>query len=341
MYLRGAGLSRRDHGNGVQQGNTGYRYRVQYIHQYHMNMCGDACVEMLLRFFNLPLLTDPSHLTNVKLSDRKHEADRFRREVQAYRSLAQDKRRDAAVALFEKYFGDKPRREDELRGHIPGDANSQAELVKVHEVVNNCILVKQQRDRDFGGLLNRWQRHKTKADGYVQEATPALFDGLLEAVAKGNAAQLLPARMKHNPRGPMIGVDEDQLWTNPGVLNLKNRGMRQDPVHLGVTEETLRTTLDHHGPIMVGVNMGNIRWAGVTLARDVGHWILLTGYETPPGGTHATRFFFHDPYAGANRSYSTAELCNQRLIKQTSLDDPSSYMYYRECQDLAYLQARR
>lgn len=32
-------------------------YSVEFIHQQHVNMCGDACVQMLLSFFGKPYLT--------------------------------------------------------------------------------------------------------------------------------------------------------------------------------------------------------------------------------------------------------------------------------------------
>ncbi|MFM7591491.1 MAG: hypothetical protein ACKO85_06815, partial [Isosphaeraceae bacterium] len=83
----------------VQDLQESYKYKVRYIHQAHGNLCGDACMEMIFDFFSLGQIT-PANLKLLQNTPPRL----FEKEVNKYRTLGEDKRRDAAIAIFDRYL---------------------------------------------------------------------------------------------------------------------------------------------------------------------------------------------------------------------------------------------
>lgn len=318
--------SKRNHNQGPQAGNQNqtpqnlqdsYKYNVRYVHQSHGNLCGDACLEMMFDFFSLA----PINPTNLKLLQNTPPR-LFEKDVIKYRTLPEDKRRDAAIAIFDRYISDRANPASSIRDHLIR-RNQLGEVGRVEEIVEDGRLLKQRRDEQFGGfsLKKRWQRHKTKAEGYLATATTTLFDNLLLEVK-----QIASLEFINNPRGIAEGLtpEEDELLANN--RSLSELGFECMDVPNGISAGLLEILLDQRGPIMT---TRNIRVIGI----KTGHWILVIG-KRYVGNT--LEFIYHDPFSGSNMAHDGVTLA-------AWMDHPADYIVMKRDDQLnqTYVRQRR
>ena len=264
-----------------------FKYSVRFMHQNHVNLCGDSCLEMLLDFFDMK--NNRSDNIQPLLSGAGAQTKDFEGKVAKYRKLAQDKRRDEAVSIFDKFLSAYT--PSSLAAHFVSRTDV-AELDRVTTVCAECRNKKQARDAQYGGggFAQRWQRHKTKTQGFVDAATPDLFDRSLQIVKSAGSHE-----MRNNPRGIMEGIDIEEGIEEGRIQGLRNVDPKQFGPTASSTAEGLKSLLKTFGPV-IAVKPFN---------KGSNHYILLTGIRELNVGFDV---IYHDPWAGANKSVSSATM---------------------------------
>lgn len=284
LRKRGAGYSLQDN---AQNTEPTLQYLVPFVGQHHGNLCGDASAMMLYRWAAWPtplarnLAIDGFWNTSGKA---------FFQATERYKMLAVDKLRDEAVRIFKKYL--LPESPDSIISncHIEIQADAyQALKAKVDE----CVARKEQRDRDYAGIMNRWQRHITKAQGYV--VGPDLFQPLVKALCSAFFASDRVGELIYNPRlTPFSGISRNNfLVTYPEFENCELRR----------SAGSLRAALQMSGPLVC--SMGARPDSGF-ITSLIQHFVVITGFRQ-----QGDAFFYHDPWRGPNKCIFWSELATR------------------------------
>ncbi|MFM7316079.1 MAG: hypothetical protein ACKO5E_03970 [bacterium] len=238
-------------------------------------------MEMIFDFFSLGQIT-PANLKLLQNTPPRL----FEKEVNKYRTLGEDKRRDAAIAIFDRYLSVGADPANSIRD-ILLERNQQGEIGRIEEICENGRLLKQQRDQKYGGfsLIKRIQRHNTKNEGFLAGATPNLFDNIVN-----EAKQIASLEFINNPRGMMDGMYYDSNTLIRPNQTLDDLGFEQINLDYGITAETLGWYLDQRGPVI------SQRSISVYGYRS-GHYIIIIGRRFSGG---ISEFLYHDPFSGSN-----------------------------------------
>lgn len=277
------GFSKKDHKQVPQ--NPDIYYRVPYVNQVHGNLCADATATMLLRWANR------GNLANNLAIQRKHWENEceFRDALKDFRKLAEDKLRDRAIGIFERFLTPNAPRS------IVASSNLQAtqELTQLANTIQTCRNVKAQRDQKYGGdagffgnLINRWDRHTTKTQGFVAGIVSA-FDPIEKLVTHHWANSDVKGGMYENPRGLFDGLG----WRAVKEL-FPNQFKDDEPPRIGDNRYDYSAALSVYGPLMIVVSFGT-----EIFGRKVSHWVLVTGIKDDT-------LLYHDSWRGANMSMS-------------------------------------
>jgi len=282
---------------------------VPFVFQTHGNLCGDAAAAMLLRW----AARDPQQIQDenrraAMLADNLilipngpwGEDAAFQREVRSYQKLAEDKLRDRAIALYEKFLAEHALHRiwslRQARDQIPSEdaRNLRDEVVMQSEAVGRIIAgyrdIKAERDRRYGGPtsvlktiwspVKRWERHKTKRDGFGERNAFNDLYNALRAYWWRNPQVSIGAR--RNPRGIFRGADIGHLVEWYGLsffdgLELETEQILRHFLTNLLTENPVAVVISTTGPIL--------------------HWIVVVGI-------HGDQVFYHDPWRGQNRERS-------------------------------------
>lgn len=289
LRKRDAGYSLQDNAQNIE---PTLQYMVPFVGQNHGNLCGDASAMMVYRWAAWPT----PHAKNLAIDGFWNTSGKaFFHDTERYKMLAVDKLRDEAVRIFNKYLtADSP--DSIIRTcniEIQADAY-QALKAKIDE----CVARKAQRDRDYGGIMNRWERHKTKAQGYV--VGPDLFQPLVKALCSAFFASDRVGELIHNPRlTPFTGQSTDEfLLTYPEFENCEVR----------TSAGSLRAALQISGPLVCAMMA---RQNSGFFAGLFGHNVVITGFRLRDDA-----FFYHDPWRGPNLCIFWSELATRVYTRE-------------------------
>lgn len=304
------GFSKKDHKQVPQ--NPDIYYRVPYVNQVHGNLCADSTATMLLRWANR------GNLANNLAIQRKHwenECD-FRDALKEFRKLPEDKLRDRAVGIFDRFLAPNAPRSIVASSNLQGTQ----QLIRLGNTIQTCRNVKAQRDQKYGGdvgffgnLVNRWDRHTTKAQGFVA-GTVTAFDPVEKLVTRHWANSDVKGGMYENPRGIFDGLEWDDV-----MAMFPNQFKDDDPPSLGDDRYLYFDALTVYGPLMILISFGT-----EICGRKVNHWVLVTGIKDDT-------LVYHDSWRGANLSMSVAAFNslvvrgpNKRMLYLRNPPDPTS-----------------
>lgn len=281
--LKLGGFSKKDHKQVPQKPDI--YYRVPYVNQVHGNLCADTTATMLLRWANR------GNLASNLAIQRKHWENEceFRDALKDFRKLAEDKLRDRAIGIFERFLTPNAPRS------IVGSSNllGTPELTQLTNTIQTCRNVKAQRDQKYGGdagffgnLINRWDRHTTKTEGFVTGIVSA-FDPIEKLVSHHWANSDVKGGMYENPRGLFDGLG----WKAVMAM-FPNQFKDDEPPHRDDDPAEYLAALTFYGPLMITVFFGT-----EICGRKVYHWVLVTGIKND-------MLLYHDSWRGANLSMS-------------------------------------
>lgn len=263
-------------------------FDVPFIGQNHTNLCADAAAFMVARWARhvLPGVNNLKYETEGYANLRE-----FFKDVASFKGKSRDKLRDEAVRIFDKYLNPDPAVVSskkiiqvfriDLSSELFSDLNGQIE---------SCRQMKLARDREFGGILNRWTRHKTKQSGYVVDHT--VFDPLIEAIQKAFFSSGTVAEFIRNPRAtPVSGLTCDEIAQQ--YESLLDAHDVYDPTSFKEWTEFM----DKHGPVVV-MRQRYIKGIGY-----VGHCLVVNGYVRS-----SQYLIYHDPWKGPDKRVIYMEL---------------------------------
>jgi hypothetical protein len=267
-------------------------FEVPFVGQNHLNLCLDASANMLCRWAN----TAPPGLSNLKYQVAGYNKIRkFIKEVDNFKNKSRDKLRDEAVSIFDQYLN--PATQESSNNHILKICRIEpmsVEFLDLHGKIDDCRLKKQQRDKQFNGILNRWARHLTKAEGYVVDHN--VFDPVLKTIQHSFFNSQNVAEFIKNPRfSPLRGMNGDEMMDNFGSV-LEDFEL-QDPT----TFDEWTAFMDRHGPVIVS------RWTKPNIPGipSLGHAIVIVGYVRV-----SQYLIYHDPWVGPDQRGIYTELYN-------------------------------
>jgi hypothetical protein len=265
-------------------------FNVPFVGQNHTNLCGDAAAFMLSRWANAAL----PGFANLKYQvDGYEKIRKFIKAVDQFKKKSIDKLRDEAVSLFDKYLNPESQTQDNILQFCQIRPDSD-EFIQLQSMINQCRHVKQQRDIQFKGLLNRWARHKTKSQGYVVDQN--VFDPLVDAIQLAFFRSDSVAEFIKNPRAtPVSGQSFYQMQENYGSLLIDCE--IQDPTSFAEWAEFM----DTFGPVIVA----RITRSNIYGMPDIGHYIVVTGYVRS-----SQYLIYHDPWVGPDQRAIYSDLYN-------------------------------
>ena len=300
----GAAYSLQDHG---QNAEPSLQYIVPFVGQHHGNLCGDASAMMLYRWAAIPT----PHARNLAIDGFWNTSGKaFFQETERYKMLPIDKLRDEAVKIFNKYLlPDSP-------NSIITNCNIEIQAAAYQALksrIDECVLRKTQRDQDYGGILKRWERHKTKAEGYVVGAD--LFKPLVDELCKAFFASDRVAELINNPRlTPFSGISIDEFFElYPEFENCQ----------VTTSANSLRMAIETSGPLICALGARPNSGFFVSLIQ---HFIVITGFRQ-----QGDAFFYHDPWRGANKCIFWSELATRVHTREDffRLKNPSDAAFDR------------
>lgn len=283
------------------------QYIVPFVGQNHGNLCGDASAMMLYRWASIPT----KHSRNLAIDGFWNTSGiSFFRDTERYKMLPVDKLRDEAVKIFNKYL--KPDSADSIISNCNIEIQANAYQALKNQI-DECVLRKAQRDRDYGGIMNRWERHKTKAEGYV--VGPDLFRPLVDEICKAFFASSRVAELIYNPRlTPFTGLSIDDF------LELYSEF---ENCEVRTSAASLRGALQMAGPLVCALRAKPGSGFFLSLVQ---HFIVITGYRE-----QGDAFFYHDPWRGPNKCIFWSELATRVFTREDffRLKNPSDSCFDR------------
>lgn len=301
---RGAGYSLQDN---CQNTEPTLQYLVPFVGQRHGNLCGDATAMMIYRWAAWPT----PHSRNLAIDGFWNTSGKsFFQETERYKMLPIDKLRDEAVRIFNKYLLVNSPASIITTCNINTQTDSyQALKAKIDE----CVARKAQRDQDYGGIMNRWQRHKTKAEGYV--VGPDLFESLIKALCNTFFASDRVGELLNNPRlTPFSGLSiEDFLTAYPEFETCEVRN----------SANSLRGFLRTCGPLACSMSASPDSGFFTSLIQ---HFVVITGFRE-----QGDAFFYHDPWRGPNKCIFWSELATRVFTRQ-------DFFRFKQASDAAFMR---
>lgn len=304
LRKKGAGYSLQDNGQNTE---PTLQYLVPFVGQHHGNLCGDATAMMIYRWAAWP----SPQSRNLAIDGFWNTSGKsFFQDTERYKMLPIDKLRDEAVRIFRKYLLPDSPSSIIVSCNIEIQADAYQTL---KSKIDECVARKAQRDHDYAGIMNRWERHKTKAQGYV--VGPDLFESLVQALCNAFFASNRVGELINNPRlTPFSGLSsEDFLIAYPEFENCEVR----------TSAASLRGALQTSGPLACVMNSGPDSGFFTSLIQ---HFVVITGFRE-----QGDAFFYHDPWRGPNKCIFWSELATRVYTRQ-------DFFRFKQASDAAFMR---
>lgn len=184
-----------------------------------------------------------------------------------------DKLRDEAVKIYDKYLNQvlgSPKNIVKFSGIVPAHNLYTA----LESKIINCQNNKLEWDKNYGGIMKRWDRHKSKSQRYVVGYN--LFDDLVNAIRQALFNTCTVAEFISNPRAtPLSGMTEDDLERENGNMLARATSLRPFRFTQWVNHMRL------YGPLVVFNKL---------------HTLVVTGYIR-----RSESLIYHDPWKGPGK----------------------------------------